>query len=180
MPAAKLANLFSGRQETSFVSSLESSFGSSFGSSFSNHRYGKTQTRNSSRLSLREVIKQMSQRALQMGSSFKIKEANDLCPKVPSLFKRDGLDYYILRVSGDAVTLASGSAPDLVLVKRTETAQDEDVIVCAIDGVVSIKKYKILNGQVELHPARSNDQPILLHRETDFRVAGVVERMFQL
>ena len=122
--------------------------------------------------------------------------------KVPFLFIQDGEDYYCLKVSGDSLTssipknsipknstaknsTAGNSTPrnsftsendeneEMVLVKRTEEAKNGDIIVGVVDGAPMLKRYKKFENRIELHSANSNDNPIIVTEDNDFRVAGI-------
>ncbi len=124
-------------------------------------------------------ITQTLQQALDFSAWQKSNEIQ-LRTHMPSMFARDGQDYYCLKVSGDSMMGEDSLARDLILVKRTEQAQDEDIIVSVVDGQVKLKKFKKFGDHIELHSANSEDQPIIVTDQNDFRIAGVVEGTFQL
>ena len=129
-------------------------------------------------------INQTSQQALDFSLWQKTNEIQ-LRSYIPSLFARECHDYYCLKVSGDSLVddsmISQGRlARDLVLVKRTEQANDEDIIVSVVDGQVKLKKFKKYGDHIELHSANSKDEPIIVTPQNDFRIAGVVEGTFQL
>ena len=99
---------------------------------------------------------------------------------LPSMFQNQGQHYYCLKVSGDSMMGEKELAHDLVLVKRTDEAQDDDIIVSVLDGEVKLKKLKYYNNRIELHAANSFDPPIMLTEENDFRIAGIVEDLYHL
>ena len=101
--------------------------------------------------------------------------------KVPFLFIKDGEDYYCLKVSGDSmrnftnhlVTHENDEDEECVLVRRTEEAKNGDIIVGVVDGAPMLKRYKKFENRIELHSANSNDNPIIVTEDNDFRVAGI-------
>lgn len=99
---------------------------------------------------------------------------------LPGMFATAGHDYYCLRVSGDSMMGEESSARDLILVKRTEYAKDEDIIISVVDGQVKLKKFRKFDDHIELHSANSQEEMIIVTEANDFRVAGIVEGHFRL
>lgn len=63
---------------------------------------------------------------------------------------------------------------DLVIARKTNTAKDNDIIVCVNNGEALIKQYKNEGNNVILISINSEDTPPFLANKKDFRIEGVV------
>lgn len=105
--------------------------------------------------------------------------------KLPNDFLRSsGNKYFLLRVRGDSMDRAKLDGVriedgDLILVEQQPIANSGDIIVALIDGEATIKRLGEGVGYYLLKPESSNPmhKPILVTQE--FRVAGVVRRVFK-
>jgi repressor LexA len=109
--------------------------------------------------------------------------------KIPKEFIRSlGSKHFMLRVKGDSMNRCRIGSDliedgDLVLVRQQATANPNDVIVALIDGEATIKRLTRPSGAgyYVLKPESSNakNQPIPVFVEKDFRVQGIVTRVFK-
>ena len=69
---------------------------------------------------------------------------------------------YALQVRGESMVEDHICDGDYVLVERTETARDGDIVVALVDGMETTLKrfYKETGDRVRLQPANANMQPI--------------------
>ena len=91
--------------------------------------------------------------------------------------------YFFVRAIGDSMNKVDINSGDLVLVKKTEQAPSEDkVVVAAINGLGTIKKFKRINKKPILVPESTNKkhQPIFLHEDDDINVVGEVMEVFSM
>ena len=65
-------------------------------------------------------------------------------------------DLFFLRVHGDSMIGAGIMPDDLVLVKKQPCAQDRDIVVCRIDGEVTVKILRSRENKFFLEPANRN------------------------
>lgn len=72
---------------------------------------------------------------------------------------------YILRVSGDSMLDAGIHPGDMVIVERTQTPRDGDIVIAEVDGAWTIKFFRTRGEQVFLEAANPHYQPILPERE---------------
>ena len=84
-------------------------------------------------------------------------------------------DTYALEVRGDSMIDDHIMSGDFVLIERTESVRDGDVVVALVDGSETTLKrfYREPKGQVRLQPANAAMRPIRAPAET-VRVQGVV------
>lgn len=83
---------------------------------------------------------------------------------------------FVVRVAGDSMVGAGIFDGDLLLVDRSLTARDGDVIIAALDGELTVKRL-VLRGHGKppiLHPENPQYPDISLHSGQDFLVWGVV------
>lgn len=67
---------------------------------------------------------------------------------------------YMLEVDGDSMIDAHIEKGDMVLVERTNTARDMDIVIAEVDGEYTMKYFRNKNGKSWLQPANKNYQSI--------------------
>ncbi len=78
---------------------------------------------------------------------------------------RDHDDLFALRVQGESMTGAGIFPGDVVIVRRQPTADSGTVVVALVDDEATVKRLRLHDGQVELHPENPDFDPILTDRE---------------
>ena len=63
---------------------------------------------------------------------------------------------FLFTVSGDSMIELGIFEGDKVIVKKTSTAKNGDIVVAFIDGGYTLKTYRNRNGKIWLEPANSN------------------------
>jgi len=92
---------------------------------------------------------------------------------VPTDLLRAG-EHYVLRVRGDSMIGDGVHDGDLVVVQRSETAADGDMVVALVGGEVTLKRiYRERGSTVRLQPANPALPPMIA-RADDVKVQGVV------
>lgn len=92
---------------------------------------------------------------------------------VPTDLLRAG-EHYVLRVRGDSMIGEGVHDGDLVVVQRSETAADGDMVVALVGGEVTLKRiYRERGSRVRLQPANPALPPMIA-RADDVKVQGVV------
>ena len=79
---------------------------------------------------------------------------------------------FLLKVSGDSMSGAGIIAGDLVIVDRSRTPKNGDIVIAEVDGEWTMKYLKKTAAGVVLVPANPNYKPI--KPKTELKVAGVV------
>jgi DNA polymerase V len=92
--------------------------------------------------------------------------------------------FFLLRVRGDSMNRAKVEGQtiedgDLVLVCQQERADPGKIVVALVDGEATIKKLVKATGYYVLQPESTNpkNRPIVVAQ--DFRVQGIVCRVFK-
>lgn len=67
---------------------------------------------------------------------------------------------YILEVDGDSMIEAHIEDGDLVIVEKTNTAKDGDMVIANVDGEFTMKYFRKNGDKVWLEPANKNYKPI--------------------
>jgi repressor LexA len=85
------------------------------------------------------------------------------------------VDSYVLRVVGNSMVEDHITDGDLVLVEKTSTARDGEIVVGIVDGEATLKRlYREADGAVRLQPANSEMKPIVVRPPAQVEVRGVV------
>ncbi len=75
-------------------------------------------------------------------------------------------ELFFLRVKGDSMIGAGIMPDDLVLVKKQPCAEDRDIVVCSIDGEVTVKILRNRENRFFLEPANKNYSIISLNEHS--------------
>ena len=101
---------------------------------------------------------------------------------VPRSFLRPGAEHFVLKVSGKSMIEDGILDGDFVIVRSQKTAQNGQTVVALIANEATIKRfYRHKDQSVELRPANSDFEPIMIPSLTDteagapdFRIEGVM------
>jgi repressor LexA len=92
---------------------------------------------------------------------------------VPANFLRSG-DHYVLRVRGDSMIGDGVHDGDLVIIQKTETAADAEMVVALVGDEVTLKRiYREGSSMIRLQPANPA-LPSMTVGAADVQVQGVV------
>ena len=69
---------------------------------------------------------------------------------------------------------------DILIVDRSQTAKDGDIIVAILHGEFTVKRWVCQNGHWFLKAENQRYPPIPLNEESDFEVWGVVTHAIHL
>jgi repressor LexA len=102
-------------------------------------------------------------------------------PFASTALPNGGEDVFALRVRGDSMIEAHICDGDLVLVRRQETAQSNDIVVAMVaseatgEGEATVKRYLRDGARVVLKPENPTMSPIVLDpKERELRILGKV------
>lgn len=87
---------------------------------------------------------------------------------------RDVTSTFILRVAGDSMEGVGIFDGDEVLVDRSLTARDGDVVIAVLDGDFTIKTLRVRAGRVVLHPENPAYPDVTVPCLSELVVWGVV------
>ena len=80
--------------------------------------------------------------------------------------------YFMLKVKGDSMRDAGILDGDMVIVRRSDSARDGDIVIASIDGEWTIKYLRTKNGKKYLQPANSDFKD--LHPKEDLHITAVL------
>lgn len=80
---------------------------------------------------------------------------------------------YLLRVKGDSMVDDGIFDGDLIAVRRTPDAENNQIVVARIDGEVTVKRFKRGKGRVLLMPRNPAYAPIEVPDQADFAIEGL-------
>ena len=84
----------------------------------------------------------------------------------------DNPTVFVFSVSGDSMINAGIFDGDKVVVKKTQTAKDGDIVLAYIDNGYTLKTYRQKNGKIWLQP-ENPEYPIIEPKEV-LTIFGVV------
>lgn len=84
---------------------------------------------------------------------------------------------YMLEVDGDSMIDAHIEKGDMVLVEKTNTAKDGQIIIAEVDGEFTMKYFRKEGNKVWLEPANKNYKPI--YPEHSLNINAVVKAVIR-
>ena len=87
----------------------------------------------------------------------------------------DRRNLFALRVRGDSMRDVGIFPGDIVIVHRQETAHSGDIVVALVDDEATVKRLKVLDRRIELHPANPAFDPISLTPDEILILGKVIE-----
>ncbi|MBU1102583.1 transcriptional repressor LexA [Patescibacteria group bacterium] len=89
-------------------------------------------------------------------------------------------DFYALQVKGNSMIDENIKDGDVVLVKQQEVAENGQRVVALIDNYeATLKKFYRERNQVRLQPANSAYEPIIIRKDRDIKIQGIVIDVIQ-
>lgn len=80
---------------------------------------------------------------------------------------------YLLTVEGDSMIEAHIEEGDIVVVEKSQTAKDGDIVIAQVDGEFTMKFFKKKDNKTWLEPANKKYKPI--YPEYELSVIGIVK-----
>lgn len=81
---------------------------------------------------------------------------------------------FFIRVKGNSMEEANIFDGDILIVDRSLTPKNNDVVVCVINGEFAVKRYIKRGKEVWLYSEHPDYEPIRITEEMDFQIWGVV------
>ncbi|MBW7877140.1 MAG: repressor LexA [Candidatus Cloacimonetes bacterium] len=90
----------------------------------------------------------------------------------PQIFLKSGGDGFALSVKGESM-IGAGIVPgDIVFIERTPVARNGQIVVAALEGKMTLKRYFREGKKTRLQPENPEMEPILI--EGDVEIIGVM------
>lgn len=103
------------------------------------------------------------------GKPIEAVEDMDVIDVPPSMIGQG--DHFVLQVKGDSMKEDGILDGDFIVVRKQPTAENGETVVALINDEVTIKKYYKRKNYVELRPAHTGMEPIIV-KQGDFRIDG--------
>lgn len=110
------------------------------------------------------------------GNPIEAFEDNELV-EVPASMVGTGT-HYALTVSGESMIEDGILDGDLIIVKEQKTANNGQTVVAVMENEATVKRYYKQKNKIELHPANSSMQPIIVDRG-DFHIKGILVGLYR-
>lgn len=81
---------------------------------------------------------------------------------------------FFVKVEGDSMTDAGVRSGDILVVDRAVEAAENRIIIAALNGELTVKRFSRKDGKVVLSPANPRYKPVEVPQDADFEVWGVV------
>lgn len=125
------------------------------------------------------ILSKMPERSIQLpmlgnvaaGIPIESISENESITVSKSMLKGD--DNFALTITGDSMVDEGIMDGDTVLVKKQSYADNGKIVVALIDNEATVKKFYRKKDCVELHPANSEMEPIIVE-EGEVEIAGTV------
>lgn len=109
--------------------------------------------------------------SIAAGNPIEAMEGNELI-EIPKTMIGRG-KHYALSVNGQSMIEDGILDGDTIIVKDQQTANNGDTVVAVIDNEATLKRFYKKPNSIELHPANSSMQPIIVDNG-DFQIRGIL------
>jgi repressor LexA len=112
------------------------------------------------------------------GKPIEAVEDMDVIEVPPSMIGQG--DHFVLQVKGDSMKEDGILDGDFIVVRKQPTAENGETVVALINDEVTIKKYYKRKNYVELRPAHTGMEPIIVKQggfRIDGRIVGVMRHL---
>ncbi len=86
---------------------------------------------------------------------------------------------FLLRVQGDSMIDEGIMEGDLILVRRTSTVRNGEIVVARMGDETTVKRFYDIAGRIVLEPANKKYKPILVEDKENFFLEGRVVALFR-
>jgi repressor LexA len=105
------------------------------------------------------------------GKPIEAVEVADAIEVPPSMIGQG--DHFVLQVKGNSMKEEGILDGDYIVVRKQPTAENGETVVALINNEATVKKYYRTNDHVELRPAHTGMEPIIV-KKGDLRIEGKV------
>ena len=89
------------------------------------------------------------------------------------LIKHPAATFYIY-VKGDSMINDGIYSGDIMIVDKSLSPKSKDVVIAVLDGEFTVKRILKKNNQIYLVPSNSKYQSVIITKDMDFQIWGVV------
>ncbi|URZ06639.1 LexA family protein [Clostridium felsineum] len=92
---------------------------------------------------------------------------------LPKYWVRGAKDCFILKIKGDSMINADINDGDYVVIKKTGTAEDRDIVAVNIDGSATLKRLRVDKSGVTFMPENELYSPIKVTEDEQVMLIGI-------
>ena len=81
---------------------------------------------------------------------------------------------FFVRVDGESMINAGIHSNDILIVDKSLEAKNNDIIIAAVNGEFTVKRFCKNNASIKLLPDNPNYKEVIITPETDFEIWGIV------
>lgn len=96
---------------------------------------------------------------------------------LPDNERGEGHNLFSCRVTGDSMIGAGIDRGDYLVCSRDKQVRPGSIVVCSLNGELTVKRYERSGGEVQLFPENPRYEPIRVTAEDSFRIHGVLTRV---
>ena len=96
---------------------------------------------------------------------------------LPSKERGEGTQLFSCQVTGDSMKGAGIDRGDYLICSRDKAIKRGSVVVCSLNGELTVKRYEQSGDEVQLFPENPNYEPIRISGEDSFVIHGVLIRV---
>jgi len=101
-------------------------------------------------------------------------ESPDETIKVPLNMLRTSGQHFALRIRGNSMIEDGILNNDIIVCRYQNKAEQGETVVAIIEGEATVKRFYKKQKHIELHPANSEMNPIIVDKSEDLKLAGIV------
>jgi len=90
------------------------------------------------------------------------------------LINLDAQQITFVRIEGNSMKDLNIEDGDIAVIRNTDTASSGAIIIAKINDNYYLKKYMIINNQLWLYSANIDFEPIMIPKNVDFSIFGIV------
>lgn len=105
---------------------------------------------------------------------FAVENLDGYCP-LPPEFSNDK-EHFALKVSGDSMINAGIYDKDVIIVEKTDNAENGQIVVALIEDSATVKRFYIKNGKYVLHPENDQMEDLVYDQ---VKVLGLVKGLYR-
>lgn len=121
-----------------------------------------------------EQIIPFSESGVAAGFPSPAEDFMDLALDLNKELVRNPASTFYARVRGTSMIDEGINNGDLLIIDKSIEPHDGALAVCFIDGEFTLKRFKDMGDHALLMPANKEFQPIMVNRENDFQIWGIV------
>lgn len=89
----------------------------------------------------------------------------------------DKKNKYLVRVSGESMIGDKIYDGDILIVDKSKTPKEGDIIISSLNGEMTVKTYKVIDGKAYLISSNNKFLPIEIGQDFQFEIQGVVKHV---